>query len=127
MELFLNGTSLGKKTVPAYSHLEWQVPYAPGVLLAKGYKNGQEAASAKEETAGEPVSIALIPDQTKIKADGGDVSVVTVQVTDQEDRVVPTASNLIRFSLQGPGQIIGVGNGDPACHEADRYFDTVTQ
>jgi beta-galactosidase len=39
--------------------------------------------------------------------------------------MVPTAGNLIRFSLEGPGQIIGVGNGDPSCHEPDRYFDTV--
>jgi len=53
------------------------------------------------------------------------VSVVTVQVTDSQGRLVPTASNLIRFSLEGPGQIIGVGNGDPSCHEPDRYIDTV--
>ncbi len=127
VELFLNDKSLGKQTMPANSHLEWQVPYAPGVLSAKGYKGGQVAATAKEETAGNPVSVVLQPDKTRIHADGDDISVVTVQVTDALGRVVPTASNLIRFSLDGPGQIIGVGNGDPSCHEADRSIDTVTQ
>jgi beta-galactosidase len=33
---------------------------------------------------------------------------------------MPTASNRVRFKLTGAGKIIGVGNGDPSCHEADR-------
>jgi beta-galactosidase len=34
--------------------------------------------------------------------------------------VVPLADNLINFKLAGPGKIIGVGNGDPGSHEADK-------
>ncbi len=127
VELSLNGTSLGKQKVPVNGHLEWQVPYAPGMLSAKGFKGGKEATYALQETTGDPVSIVLMPDQSTIKADGDDVSVVTVRVVDKQGRPVPTAGNLIHFSLEGQGQIIGVGNGDPSCHEADRYFDTVTQ
>jgi beta-galactosidase len=127
VELFLNGQSLGKKAMPVNSHLEWQVPYAPGILSAKGYKNGQVVAEARKVTAGDPAAVALTPDRGSIQADGEDVSVVTVEVRDKEGRPVPTASNEIRFSLEGPGKIIGVGNGDPICHEPDRYFDTVTQ
>jgi beta-galactosidase len=26
----------------------------------------------------------------------------------------------VEFGLTGPGKIIGVGNGDPACHEPDQ-------
>jgi beta-galactosidase len=51
------------------------------------------------------------------------LSVVTVAVTDAVGRMVPTADNLIHFELSGPGKIIGVGNGDAACHEPDVYFD----
>jgi beta-galactosidase len=36
-----------------------------------------------------------------------------------------TAGNLVSFSLTGPGRIIGVGNGDPASHEPDKYIETV--
>ena len=28
--------------------------------------------------------------------------------------------NEVSFSLSGPGRIIGVGNGDPSCHETDK-------
>ena len=34
---------------------------------------------------------------------------------------MPVATNLIHFALTGPGKILGVGNGDPSCHEPDVY------
>jgi beta-galactosidase len=43
-------------------------------------------------------------------------------VTDDQGRVVPTAGNLIDLDLAGPGRILGVGNGDPSCHEPDTYI-----
>ncbi len=67
------------------------------------------------------------PTASQIKADGEDVSVVTVEVKDKKGRPIPTAGNEIRFSLEGPGKIIGVGNGDPSCHQPDKYFETVSQ
>jgi hypothetical protein len=33
------------------------------------------------------------------------------------------AGNLINFDITGPGKIIGVGNGDPSCHEPDVYVE----
>ena len=119
VELFLNGTSLGRQTMEKDSELKWKVKYAPGTLSAKGYKNGQLAAETKVETTGAPAAIRLTPDRSSIQADGEDVSVFTVAVTDAQGRVVPVAANLILFELSGPGKILGVGNGDPSCHEPD--------
>jgi len=123
VELFLNGQSLGKKTMPKNSHLAWNVKYAPGVLSARGYNGGKLVAETKVETTGEPAAVQLTPDRSTINADGEDLSVVTVSVTDTNGRIVPTASRLIHFALNGPGKIIGVGNGDPSCHEPDVYLD----
>jgi beta-galactosidase len=123
VELFLNGQSLGKQTMPKDLHLEWNVKYAPGTLSAKGFdENGNEIAETKVETTGEPAAVALTPNRATINADGEDVSVVAVSVTDLQGRTVPTASNKIHFTIDGPGKIIGVGNGDPSCHEPDQYF-----
>jgi beta-galactosidase len=121
VELFLNGRSLGRKTMERNSHLAWMVKYEPGVLSAKGYNGGKVAAETKVETTGDPAAVRLAPDRNVIHADGEDVSVFTVSVTDAQDRVVPVATNLIHFDLSGPGKIIGVGNGDPACHEPDVF------
>jgi beta-galactosidase len=122
VELFLNGQSLGRKTMPRNGHLEWEVPYAPGTLSAKGYDASGEVVSATaEDTTGAPTAVELHPDRNTISADGEDISIITVSVHDEPGHVVPTATNLVHFAIQGPGRIIGVGNGDPSCHEPDQY------
>ena len=126
VELFLNGKSFGRQKMPRDSELKWKVPYAPGVLSAQGYTGGRLVAEMKVETTGTPAAVHLTPDRTVIGADGQDIAVVTVAVADNQGRTVPTAGNLIHFSLAGPGRIIGVGNGDPSCHEPDVYFSAPT-
>jgi len=120
VELFLNGKSLGKKPMPRLSHLEWKVNFAPGSLSAQGFNGGKAAAEDKVETTGVAAAIKLIPDRAQINADGEDVSLVTVAIVDAQGRILPTASDEITFALDGPGQIIGVGNGDPSSHEPDK-------
>ena len=119
VELFLNGQSLGRKPMPKNSHLQWSVKYAPGTLLARGFKAGQAIAEDKVETTGAPAAIKFTADRTSIHAGDEDLSIITMAVTDGQGRVVPTADNLIDLDLAGPGRILGVGNGDPSCHEPD--------
>jgi beta-galactosidase len=126
VELFLNGQSLGRQTMPRNSELKWKVPYAAGTLSAKGYTGGKVTAETKVETTGAAAAVQLAPDRNAIRADGEDVSVVAVSIVDDKGTVVPVAGNLVRFGLEGPGRIIGVGNGDPSCHEPDVYFATPT-
>jgi beta-galactosidase len=125
IELFLNNKSQGKQTMPINGHLEWKVKYQPGILLAYGYKGGKKIITGKVETTGAAVKLQLSADRNSIHADGEDVSVITVKVNDTGGLTVPTADNEVSFTLDGPGRIIGVGNGDPASHEPDRFFETV--
>jgi beta-galactosidase len=76
--------------------------------------------TAKRETTGKPARIVLQPERAKVNADGEDVSVVAVSVVDSQGRMVPVANNLISFQVTGAGRLIGVGNGDPSSHEADK-------
>ncbi|MEI7981115.1 MAG: beta-galactosidase GalA, partial [Bacteroidota bacterium] len=119
VELFLNGKSLGKKEMPRNGHLEWQVPYQPGILKAVAMKNGKEI-TAQVVTTDEAVKVILVPDKTKMIADGRDATVINVHVEDRLGRELPDAGNLIYFSVQGDAKITGVGNGDPSSHEADK-------
>jgi beta-galactosidase len=121
VELFLNGQSLGRKTMPQYSHLEWNVKYQPGTLSAKGFDGaGKVIAETRVETTGEPAAIALEPDRTNITADGADISLVTVKIVDAQGRTVPVATNEVTFKITGAGHLLGVGNGNPTCHEPDK-------
>ena len=119
VELFLNGVSLGKKDMPRNGHLEWQVVYQPGVLEARGYRGGKVVQTTRIETTGAPTKLALTPDRHVIRADGADVVVFAASTVDAQGRYVPTANMLVKFAVAG-GRIIGVGNGDPSCHEPDK-------
>jgi len=120
VELFLNGKSMGKKKTVPYTKLEWELSYQPGRLEARGYKNRKLVAKDIVETSTAPDQISLKNDAGKIKADGCDVAVIKVIIKDAKGRVVPTAGNLVKFSIEGPGKIIGTGNGDPSSHEPDK-------
>ncbi len=120
VELFVNGRNLGRKTMPRNSHLEWQVKYAPGALSAIGSRGGKQIAKTAIETTGKPAGILLEPDRAKIRADGQDVSVVCAAIVDKQGRTVPTAMNEVRFTVTNNARILGVGNGDPSCHELDK-------
>jgi beta-galactosidase len=126
VELFLNGKSQGKKDMPRNSHLTWSVNYEPGTLSAIAYKKGKKL-TAKVETTGLPAEVVIAPNKTTLLADGTDVSVINVSVTDKEGREVPDADNMIRFSISGNGKIIGVGNGDPSSHEPDKCVEGAWQ
>jgi beta-galactosidase len=120
VELFLNGKSQGSQKVQPLTHLEWKVKYEPGVLEARGTKDGKIVLVEKRETTGEPESIRLTADRTDIHADGEDVSVLRVEVLDKQGRAIPTADYMISFKVTGEGVLIGVGNGDPNCQESDK-------
>ena len=120
VKLKLNGRVISEQDVDIYEMNTWEVPYKPGRLEAVGYKDGKIVARAKVETTGEPVSLRLTPYFSVLKGDGYDATPVTVEALDSKGRHVAVADNFVEFEISGPGRIIGVGNGDPTCHESEK-------
>jgi beta-galactosidase len=118
-ELFLNGRSLGRKRKGPFEYrLRWdEVVYEPGMLEVVAYKAGREWARDTVRTAGEAAKLEVQADRAAIAADGRDLAFVTVRVTDQDGLTVPRADQALRFSLEGPGEIIATDNGDPTSFE----------
>jgi beta-galactosidase len=119
-ELFLNGKSLGrKKRGPRDYRLRWDdVVYQPGTLHTVVYKNGKPWAEDTVQTTGKPARLTLSADRTLLHADGADLAFVTVKVADKEGRMVPRASDRVRFTLSGPGEIVATDNGDATSFES---------
>jgi beta-galactosidase len=117
-ELFLNGRSLGRKKKEQFQYrLRWdEVKYEPGELRVVAYKNGQRWAEARAQTTGPAARLMLAADRARIKADGQDLSFVTVTVADKDGRLVPRSKNRVRFEISGPGEIVAVDNGDATSH-----------
>ena len=118
VELFLNNKSLGVKRKQGDDvHISWKVKYEPGVLRAVSRRNGHDVLVREVKTAGAPARIELIADRRELKADGRDLSFVTVRVLDKDGNLVPDADNLVNFSVTGKGKIAGVDNGYQASME----------
>ncbi len=125
-ELFLNEKSLGQQTkikeitdssyyaVTYKYRLRWDdVVYEPGELKAVAYKDGEKIGEAIIRTANEPAAIRLTPDRTELSATGEDLCYILVEALDKKGTLCPLADNLIRFKVEGPAEIAGVGNGNP--------------
>jgi beta-galactosidase len=114
-ELFLNGRSLGRKKKGQFEYrLRWDdVVYEPGEVKVVAYRNGKQWATDTMRTADAPARLALSADRSRIRADGLDLSFVTLRVLDKAGVPVPRADNHIKFKIDGPGEIVATDNGDP--------------
>ncbi len=119
VELFLNDQSLGvKKKQGDDLHLMWRVPFEPGILKAVSRSLGKQVLVEEIKTAENATKLIAKADRSVIKADGRDLSFITVEVVDDNGEMVPNADQLVEFKLDGPGTIVGVDNGDPVSHES---------
>jgi beta-galactosidase len=123
--LFLNGRSLGRKKKGEYEYrLRWDnVIYEPGELKVVAYKNGKEWATDIVKTAEAPARLALQADRSTLRADGTDLSFITVKVVDRNGVVAPRANNRVQFTIDGPGEIAATDNGDPTSFEPFSSLD----
>ena len=114
-ELFVNGKSQGRKKRAEFEYrLRWDlVTYEPGELKVIAYKQGKEWAASTVRTVGPAAKLDLVPDRSEIAADGADLSFITLRVTDQDGNTVPMAKDSVKFSIEGPGEIVATDNGDP--------------
>lgn len=119
VELFLNGTSLGRKKLGQYEYrFRWDdVKYTPGTLKAVAYKKGKLWAEKTVATTGKAAKLGATVDRGEIKPDGADLAFVTMEILDAKGQLVPRTHNLVKFTIDGPGEIVAVGNGNAASHE----------
>ncbi|RED23453.1 beta-galactosidase [Flavobacterium cutihirudinis] len=118
-ELFVNGKSMGvqKKNNSSPQNryrLMWNdVKYEPGTVKVVAFdSDGKIAAESEIKTAGEAYKIVLEADRETIKADGEDISFVTVSVVDKNGIPCPTAVNELQFKVTGAATYRAACNGD---------------
>lgn len=80
--------------------------------------NGKAVAEKELHTAGTPDHIELVADRDVIKADGKDLSFVTVRVVDKDGNLCPDASHEISFKVKGAGTYRAGANGNAASLES---------
>ncbi len=117
VRLELNGKIIGEKIVNDSTKLiaTFKVPYQPGVLKAVGLENGIEVTSKIIATTGKPARIKLTPDRAVIASSRNDLSYVKVEITDEFGNIIPDATDLVKFTISGDGELAGTGSACPNC------------
>ncbi len=109
VELFVNGTSLGKSSTPTDHYLFSfpNVSWAAGVIKAVGYDaGGVKVTEHQLQTAGPAAKIKLtatVDPSGGLKANGADVAMFDFEVVDANGQRCPTDEAPVTFAMTGPG------------------------
>lgn len=114
-ELFINGKSKGRKVKEPGKdfRLVWDsVRYEPGTVKVISYKNDKKWSEATVRTTGKAAALSLTADKNEILSDGSELVFVTVAVQDNRKQTVPRSNPLIKFTIEGAGEIVSTDNGN---------------
>ncbi|UOQ50435.1 DUF4982 domain-containing protein [Gracilibacillus caseinilyticus] len=112
-ELFLNDQSLGiKRMNKDDSYLSWDVSFQQGILEVTARDDKGKQHSYQLITPSDPKHIVMTSDTSCLVPDGQDVAHVEMQITDKNGNPYFFADNRIKLSVEGPGELIGIENGD---------------
>jgi beta-galactosidase len=119
--LLLNGRKIGAMSLVETDKriAVFNVPYAPGELVAVASKGGKQIARKTLVTTGKPAALRLTPDVPSLTTGRADLAHVLVEVVDDRGRIVPDAMLKVDFAVEGAGELAGVANGNP--HNVDSF------
>ena len=120
VELTVNGKNIGRQKMPKYGHLEWNTTYQPGKIEAKGYIGGKKVLNEIVETTDDAQKIEITPHKSTMQADGQDMIVLDISLLDGHNRKVHDANYEMQVKVEGTGEILGWGNGNPGFKADER-------
>ena len=119
VELYKNGELVGKETLTSCRCM-FKTAYEPGVLEAISFdRDGNELARETLATAGNDTKLQILPEKTKIKADGEDIVYIPIHLIDKDGILKMTTEKKINVTVEGEGKLLAVGSGNP---ETEEYF-----
>lgn len=121
VRLYLNDELVGEKATSDTYWAGFTVGYRQGTLRAVEFDGNAEGASFELTTTGEPAALRLAADRKRLSANGTDLAYVTVELVDNEGRVVTNdCSTSISISVAGDGTLLASGNASPTDMESFR-------
>ncbi len=117
VELFFNGTSLGRHTIDHQKDMEpfghWVVEYHRGEIKAVAYDAaGKPVAEDVKRSFGDPARIVLRPETAAENGDTGNLHFIQIMTADKDGTLVENARNYITIKVSGDAELVGMDNGD---------------
>ncbi|MEH7494758.1 glycoside hydrolase family 2 TIM barrel-domain containing protein [Neobacillus niacini] len=119
VELLINGSSIGRKTVNEELKASFEVDYSPGSIEAINYRNGRKAETDRIETCGNPYSLQLeVEEENWDSLNTDDLKYITCRIRDENGLIVPYAEHLVNVEVSGAGDLAAIGTGNPISEES---------
>lgn len=117
IELFLNGTSLGKRSLNHANGTDlvphFSIPYQEGELLACAYdSDGKIIATDRQHSFLDADALAIASNQDTISSDADDLLFLEISALDSSGYPVANANNRVFVTVEGPAVLLGLDNGD---------------
>ncbi|MFX3634792.1 MAG: glycoside hydrolase family 2 TIM barrel-domain containing protein [Candidatus Pristimantibacillus sp.] len=127
IELQLNGRTIGTHHIDHEHGTQlvgwWKLPYEEGELKAIAYdETGQIIATDFRKSFQDAKKICLLADKEQLSADGTDLIFVEITMEDQYGNPVENANNRVNVQVTGPGQLLGLDNGDSTDYDPYKGF-----
>jgi beta-galactosidase len=123
VELLINGSSIGRKTVNEELKVSFEVEYTPGSIEAINYRNGKKAETDRIETCGKPFSLLLeVEEENWGSSNSDELKYITCSIVDENGLLVPYAEHLVNVEVGGAGELAAIGTGDPISEERYKVF-----
>lgn len=117
VELFLNGKSLGRKSVRTNEYRAvYRVDYEDGELIALAYNKGKIVAKHILRTSKGADKLAIVNKSLSYNIKDGDICFFNVEVQDSEGILYPLANNEVEIKVEY-GELLALDSGDPYSHE----------
>lgn len=110
VKLYLNDQLIGEKSgiVPSF-----KVPFTKGELRAEGYdRDGNLILTSTRNSFGLTSKLKVSADKFRLDADGKDVTEITIEVVDDNNRIVEDCRIPVEVEISGVGVLLGMDNGD---------------
>lgn len=112
--LLLDGEVVGdiKDKDDATGIIHWDIPFAPGRLMAEGIgEDGDVESSYTVTTSGRPYAITVSADRDSFEK-AGDVAHVFINIVDENGIPVKLADNEVTVRINGPAELLALESGD---------------
>lgn len=121
VEMYFDDKLMGKQKTADFTNntITWYLPYHPGKLEARGFNGNEEVARYHLVTSKNTSKVEVLADRSHLKADGQDVSHISIQLFDKEGNPVQTDDRKIKVEVKGDGKFLSLDNGDL---RADKTF-----
>lgn len=118
VELFVNGSSVGKKKLKNTCNVTFKTRYESGNVMAAAYdENGREIARHSLQTAGTETRLSVLPEQNDVP--GGGLAFIQLRYTDLAGIWKPMEKHSLKITVEN-GILMGLGN---ACsYNPDGYW-----